>query len=132
MLNLKPQVEQCLVPVLATLDRSTTGGLQFAVIKAVESLARSFLSRQIKYDRQAEYIQHVTTTISLESKDSILTSLISFALETLSTASTSGDKSQINLMEKSALKILVLLTCQKPMVIKEAQVMKIKHFDMSL
>lgn len=62
----------------------------------------------------------------------MLTSLISFALETLTAASTSGAKSQINLIEKSALKILVLLTCQKPMVIKERQVMKIKHFEMNL
>lgn len=51
---------------------------------------------------------------------------------TLSRASSQGDKSQINIIEKSALKILVLLTCQKPMVDKESRVMQIKHFGMSL
>lgn len=68
----------------------------------------------------------------IENKNSVLTSLISFALETLSTASTQGAKSQINLIEKSALKILELLTCQKPMVIKDMRVMKIKHFEVDL
>ena len=80
-------------------------------MKAVECLARSLLSRQIRYDPQAEYVAHFALSAGLESKDNILTSLIQFALVTLSATSTTGSKSQINLIEKSALKILVQLTC---------------------
>ena len=62
----------------------------------------------------------------------MLTTLIEFSLVTLGTQATDSGQSQINSIEKSALKILVLLTCQKPMVDKESRTMKIKHFKMSL
>lgn len=62
----------------------------------------------------------------------MLTTLIEFSLVTLSSMSTQGSKSQINLVEKSALKILVLLTAHKPQVFKEEQIMRIKHFDVNL
>ena len=120
-----------MAPVLGSIDLTLARCLQYAVIKAVECLARSFLSRQIRYEPQAAYVQHVAASCG-QTKDSILTSLIEFALMTLSATSTAGTKSQINLIEKSALKILVLLTCQKPMVLQEQRVMKIKHFDVSL
>lgn len=102
------------------------------MIKAVEALAKSLLSRQILYDAQAVYVGQVAQRAGLESKDRILTTLIEFSLMTLSRASSQGGKSQINIIEKSALKILVLLTCQKPMVDKESRVMQIKHFGMTL
>lgn len=66
----------------------------------------------------------------LASKDSMLTTLIQFALVTLS--STESSATGPNLVEKSALKILVMLTTHKPMVDKEQQMMRIKHFDVNL
>jgi len=62
----------------------------------------------------------------------MLTSLIEFALMTLAATSSAGSKSQVNLIEKSALKILELLTCTKPMMSKEERTMRIKHFDLDL
>ena len=49
LLALKPQVEQSLASLAPSIDPKLSHCLQYAVIKAVETLARSFLSRQVKY-----------------------------------------------------------------------------------
>lgn len=45
LLRLKPQVEAFVAPMMASIDSNLANCLKYAVIKAIEGLARSYLSR---------------------------------------------------------------------------------------
>ena len=109
------------------------GNLQYALIKAIETVAKSLLSKTLLTQPQSEFAALIATSMELPSRDSLLTLLIEFSLVTLSTQSSGASaKGSMNLIERSALKILVLLTIMKPYVPRDQRQMCLKYFNIDL
>ena len=125
ILGLKQPIQDYLSANSLKLPSCAVERLNYAYIKAIESVAKSFLSRCLPYDTQDELTKYVAEKLALQSRDLLLTTLIEMAL-----CSLRGAKS--DLIKKCALKILVHLTVTKPYVPPETQEMHIKYFKMGL
>ena len=109
ILNLKQPIQDYSAANSTKLPECTVERLNYAYIKAIESVAKSFLSRCLPYDTQDELTKYIAEKLALQSRDLLLTTLIEMAL-----CSLRGAKS--GLIKKCALKILVHLTVTKPYV----------------